>query len=152
MRPVTCRYRRPIHSAWLLLTFRILLSSSRWNRLCIPKILLSFLRCHRQTHSPNDTIITIVRTATIGGHRNTNPPEKWTKKYNWETMVTEVMKINSRINNPNQIEGHELNKVEIYIWVQNVSIIGGGEEDITSGIRKAMASFLRLKQIRNSNV
>ena len=66
---------------------------------------------------------------------------------------TEVMKINSRINNPIHIEGHELNTVDRYTYLgANVSIIGGGEEDITNRIHKAMTSFLRLKQIWNSNV
>ncbi len=49
------------------------------------------------------------------------------------------MKINSRVDNPIQIEGHELNIVERYTYLgANVSIIGGGEEDLTNRIQLVM--------------
>jgi len=66
---------------------------------------------------------------------------------------TEVLKINSKNANPIQVQDQVLNTVQKYTYLgANVSNVGGGEEDITNRIHKATVSFIRLKQIWNSNV
>ena len=65
---------------------------------------------------------------------------------------TEVLRINSKSNNNITIAGQLLNEVDKYTYLGAIiSNQGGGGEDINSRIRKAMGSFMKLKQIWNSN-
>ena len=63
---------------------------------------------------------------------------------------TEVLRINSKSNSNITIAGQQLNEVDKYMGAI-ISNQGGGGEDINSRIRKAMGSFMKLKQIWNSN-
>ena len=65
---------------------------------------------------------------------------------------TEVLRINSKSNNNITITGQQLNEVDKYTYLGAIiSNQGGGGEDINSRIRKAMGSFMKLKQIWNSS-
>jgi hypothetical protein len=66
---------------------------------------------------------------------------------------SEVLRINSKCNSKIMIENQELNDVDKYTYLgANVNKLGGGAEDIGNRIRKAMTSFVKLKQIWNSNI
>ena len=63
------------------------------------------------------------------------------------------MRINRKCENRILIDDQELKEVDKYNYLgANVSKQGGDGDDIINRIRKARVSFMKLKQIWNSNI
>ena len=66
---------------------------------------------------------------------------------------TQVLSINSKCENRILIDDQELKEVDKYNYLgANVSKQVGGGDDIVNIIRKAKVPFMKLKQIRSSNI